>query len=62
VWIGVYLYREYRRGRVFDPAIDDAFEVAGEESSDEPGSQRSARVSSRADLPKTAAGRNRPLQ
>jgi uncharacterized membrane protein YdjX (TVP38/TMEM64 family) len=41
VWIGVYLYREYRRGRVFDPAIDDAFEVAGEESSDEPRSQRS---------------------
>lgn len=26
VWIGVYLYREYRRGKAFDPEIDAALE------------------------------------
>jgi hypothetical protein len=40
VWSGVYLYREYRRGKVFDPAIDEAFEVAGEESAEEPRGRR----------------------
>lgn len=28
VWIGVYLYREYRRGKAFDPEIDEALEDA----------------------------------
>lgn len=27
VWVGVYLYREYRRGKVFDPAIEEAFDA-----------------------------------
>ena len=26
VWIGVYLYREHRRGTAFDPAIDEALD------------------------------------
>ncbi len=30
VWLGVYLYREYRRGRAFDPEIDAALEDAPE--------------------------------
>ena len=37
VWLGVYLYREYRRGKAFDPEIDAALEgAAGGETADTP--------------------------